>query len=376
LLDRNLRMAQVLRASLAYDRTLPWNLFATAEVIFSRHLSDFMFVNLNLEGPQSIDSIGRVLYGGIGTNGVATPEPRSHFAEVIDLRNTSKNYAYQLSVRVEKEFKDGIAATASYTYSRVRDVQSPSRVNFPGITLWGDARAVSGRHDIVSPGVALNDLPHRLVAGFTFTAPWRHAPTTVSLYYVGESGSPFTYLAYGSNKRGDLNADGSNVNDPIYVPSDVFDPGEILFDGSSSDPDADNSTAARAERVHAQRTAFASFIDQSSCLSQHRGQVLERNRCREPRSQKTILSVRQGIPIFGKRHGLEAGIDVYNVLNLLNHRWGRYRLANPRLLQHVGQTGGTAGATQPIFRFEPRPEWTTDPTESVYQLQLTLRYSF
>jgi hypothetical protein len=88
-----------------------------------------------------------------------------------------------------------------------------------------------------------------------------------------------------------------------------------------------------------------------------------------------MASVRQAIPIFGRE--LEAGIDVFNVLNLLNRNWGRYRVSQPQLLEHVGQTTGIAGTTQPVFRFQPgRQEWRTLESESAYQLQLTIRYRF
>jgi hypothetical protein len=374
-LDRDLRMAQTLRASLAYDRQLPWGVFTTTELLVSRNLSDFLFVNLNLVGPQAVDRFGRVLYGTIDTDAVSAPALRSGFAEVIDLRNTSKNFSYQLSTRLEKQLAQGIAATASYTYSRVRDVQSPSRVNMPGAVLWADARSVSGRHEDDTPGISLNDLPHRAVAALTLTVPWRRGSTDLSLYYVGESGSPFTYLAGGARRSGDLNADGSNANDPIYAPRDVFDAGEILFDGRSTAPGADNSPAAQADRVRAQQEAFDDFIERSSCLRRQRGRILARNSCREPWSHTMIASVRHAVTVDG--HALEAALDVFNVLNLLDRDWGRYQVSSPRLLEHVGQTPGAAGATQPIFRFDTtRSEWTTLETESAFQLQLTLRYRF
>lgn len=375
LLDRNLRLAQSLRSSLAYDRRLPWGLIATSEVLFTRYLSDFRFVNLNLEGPQGVDRFGRVLYGTISPGGVAAPELRSDFSGVIDLRNTSRNYSYQLSTRVERRFARGLAAAASYTYSRTRDVQSPSRVNSPGTVIWADARAISGRHDDLSRAVSLNDLPHRVVAAVTYTAPWLRWATDFSFYYVGESGSPFTYLAGGSGGRGDLNADGSNVNDPIYVPRDAFDPEEILFIGRSDVPGADNSPAGQVERVALQQAEFEDFIRRTPCLRRQRGRILDRNTCREPRSHTTIASIRQAIPIGGR--ALEAEIDVFNVLNLLNGDWGRYRVAAPRLLEHVGQTSGPPEMAQPLFRFDTeRPEWTTLQTESAFQLQLAVRYRF
>lgn len=126
LLEPGLGMARALRGSLAYDRRLPWDLFATAEALVTRNLSDFAFVNLNLVGPQGTDRDGRVLYGGpFRSTGQVAPETRSDFAEVIDLRNTSRNDSYQLSARLEKRFSGGSAAAGSYTYSRVRDVQTP-----------------------------------------------------------------------------------------------------------------------------------------------------------------------------------------------------------------------------------------------------------
>lgn len=375
LLDRRLGLAQTLRASLAYDRRLPWDLLATGELLITRNISDFVFVNLNLVGPQGTDRHGRVLYGGpVGPGGLAAPALLSDFSEVIDLQNTSRNNSYQVSARLEKRFLDGIGAIASYTYSHVRDVQTPLRVNNPGIVNWS-SRAVSGRHDDLNPEISLNDIPHRVVLAGTYTAPWDRWSTVFSFYYVGESGSPSTYRAWGVGRRGDLNADGSNANDPIYMPRDAFDTNEITFSGISDDPGADNSQAAQAERVAAQQVAFERFIEETSCLRRQRGRILERNSCRDPWSHTTILSVRQAIQFAG--HSMEAEIDVFNILNLLNGGWGEHRVADPRLLEHVGQTEGPPGMAQPIFRFDTTaPRWTTLETESAYQLQLALRYRF
>lgn len=374
LLDRDLRMAETLRSSLAYDRRLPGGLLGTAEIVVSRHLSDFMWVNLNLEGPQAVDRIGRVLYGTIGVNAVSAPALRSPFAQVIELRNTSRNYSYQLSARLERRFAGGIGATAAYTYARTRDVQSPSRVNMPGLVLWADARAVSGRHDDLRRGISLNDLPHRVVAALTYAAPWRRWTTDVAVYYVGESGSPFTYLATGVSGRGDLNADGSNANDPIYVPRSGSDPNEIQFAPfirQVPGPGAGTETITAAQ----QAAAFERLIERTECLRRQRGRILERNSCREPWTHTTIASVRQGIPIAGRV--LEVELDFFNVLNLLNGGWGRYRVARPRVLEHIGQTTGSPETAQPIFRFDTtRPEWEVLPTESAFQLQVAGRYRF
>jgi hypothetical protein len=368
LLDSRLRMAQTLRSSLAFDYRARHDLLFSAEALIGRNRSDFAFVNLNLQGPQRTDAFGRVLYGTIGANGVASPAVKSGFSEVIDLTNTSRNYSYELSAQVEKSFAGNSSASAAYTWSRVRDVQSPSRVNMTGLTMWGDARAVSGLHSDMTPGISLNDRPHRFVAAVTYRLPWGGAPTDLSFYYVAESGVPFTYLAYGVGRRGDLNADGSNANDPVYVPLDALNESEIIFSGRSDAPNAENSAAEQAE-------AFDRFIQRSGCLRRQRGVIMQRNSCREPASHTTIAGARHSFQVG--RHQLEAGLDLFNVLNLINSHWGLYRVADPRLLEHVGQTPGAPETSQPVFRFDPdRPQWTILSTESAFQLQLGVRFRF
>jgi len=375
LLAPGLRMAQALRASLAFDFRLPGRVVASTEVLLSRSISDFAFVNLNLVGPQATDQHGRVLYGTISTGAIATPALRSGFTEVIELVNTSDDHALQLTQRFERQFADGFGLMAAYTHARVRDAQTPLRAGTAGIVAWSGARVVSGRQDDLSPGISLYDLPHRVVLAGTWTAPWHRWTTTVSFSYVGESGSPFTYVAWGVGRRGDLNADGSNANDPVYVPRSAFDTGEIRLSGLSDSVGADNSPSAQAMRVARQQTALESFIDETPCLRRQRGRILARNSCREPWSQSTIASLRQSIPLGG--HAFEAELDVFNVLGLLDPAWGRYRAAAPRLLEHVGQTPGTPDAAQPVFRFDgSAPRWTILPAESASQLQLALHYRF
>lgn len=371
LLDPGLRMARTLRTSLGYERELPGNLLASTEVLVSRYLTDFLWENLNLRGPQSVDRFGRVLYGTIGANGVAAPALRSSYAEVIELGNTSRNYSYQLAGRVERWLAGGFGASVSYTYSRTRDVQSPSRVNNSGIAMWADARAVSGRHDDSTLGISLNDLPHRIVAALTWAAPWKRWPTQFAFYYVGESGSPFTYIATGAARRGDLNADGSNANDPIYVPQSAFDSSEIRFEPYTREAAGVLDTVTAAE----QASAFDRFVEETPCLRHQRGRILARNSCREPWTHTTIASVRQGIPIG--RQELELEVDAFNLLNLLSDGWGRYRLARPRVLEHVGQQAGADGGSRPIFHFDPAfAKWETLPAESAFQLQVAARYRF
>ncbi len=376
LLDPNVSVVRLLRGSLAWDRRLPWGLVASGEALLTRNLSDLLFVNLNLEGPQAVDRTGRVLYGAFAATGIAAPRLRSRFPGVIELTYTSRNRAIQLSGRVDKKFASGAATTASYTYSRVRDAATPVRTLVRGQVNWS-ARAVSGRHDDIRAGISQNDVPHRFILAGNYRAPWQRWFTELSFYYVGESGSPFTYIAGGAGSLGDLNADGSDVNDPVYVPRSAHDTTEVRFTGRSAATGADNSAEAQAARIRTQQDAFDRFVRRTPCLERQRGRILERNSCREPWAHTTVAAVRQGIPLGGR--SIDVELQILNMLNLLHHRWGQRRVANPELLaasssllEHVQHT---TDVSQPVFRFQI-PQWTTLPAESNFQLQLGLRYQF
>jgi outer membrane receptor protein involved in Fe transport len=357
LIEPGLRMPSTLRANLAWDRWLTGNLLATFEALYTRNRSDILFVNLNLAGPQSVDGQGRTLYGVFDAVGRASPVLRARtLPGVIEARNVSANHSTQLSARLEKRFAAGSSLTAGYTWSRVRDVQTPLRVNNRGVVNWS-SRAVSGRHEDLRPGISLNDIPHRIILAGTWRAPWTGWTTELSLLYVGESGSPFTYRAFGLRGLGDLNADGSTVNDPVYVPFDATDPAEISF------------------VVDGQPGAFEQFIEDTPCLRRRRGRILERNSCREPWTHTSVISLRQRVPV--RNRGVEVQLDLFNLLNLLDGDWGLRRVAEPALLEHVGQATGPGGGQRPVFRFrETASPWTVIPAESAYQLQLGLAYRF
>ena len=365
LIDPRLRMAQMFRSSLAYERVLPMAVAASVEGLYTRTLSDFVFVNANLRGPQGTGARGRVMYGTIAANGVATPALISdRFLQLIDVRNHGNGHSLAFTGRLQKKFFDGLETTASYTRSRVRDVQSVITAA-PVLTheFWANSRAIAGRHERLTAGTSAYEIPHRVLLSAGWTSLARRWPTGISIYYVGEAGVPFTYTdSTVAPGRGDLNADGTNSNDPIYVPRNALDPAEITFGGADST---------------LQRQAFESFISRTSCLRRQRGRILARNSCPGPWVHTANIALRQQLPMrWSDDHALSLDVEIFNVLNLLNPRWGLVRIPNTVALQHVGQTLAVT-PSEPIFRFDTaRGPHSTDNVESAYQIQLALRYRF
>jgi len=361
LVDRNLKMAESFRASLGIDRRLPWNLDASVDALFSKVRSDFMFVNLNLRGPQGVDSHGRVMYGKILPNGTAEPAlvASGRFPEVTDVRNHSLGSSWSITTQLRRSFSERVELNASYTHTRSRDLQSLTNSSAVApLDIWASGRPLSGRHDDLSTGISSFQIPHRVVLAATYTAPWQRWKTDLSLYYIGESGSPFTYGDSSAAGLGDLNADGTSANDPIYVPRDTHDPSEIEFSGGNA----------------AQADAFEQFIRDTPCLRRQRGTILARNSCTGPWVNTSNASLRQSLQAIGRRD-LSLQLEVFNVLNLLNSSWGLFRVPNTVLLQQVGQTSGAS--PHPVFVFDAATaRSSTRNAESGYQLQLSLRYSF
>jgi hypothetical protein len=372
LLDPELKFPQTFRASLAYDRELGlWGLVGTLEGLYTRGVNNFFYVNRNLEGPQGTDRDGRVVYGdSIIATGRAFPDIVDRdYSEVIDVVNQSEDYSWSITGQLEKRFSDRLEARASYTYSQARDVQSLGSSR--AISNWRFGRTLSGVHEDASVTTSLFDQPHKVQLSGTYTFPWTQFTTDVSVIYSGVSGAPHDYVyARGpTSGSGDLNVDGNTGNDLVYIPRDVNDPNEIMF------ADAGAITAAQ------QAAAFDQFINSVECLNESRGQILERNSCREPWRNIIDVSIRQSLPGF-QGHRLALQLDIFNFTNLLNKEWGEVArtpggFSNVNLLTHVGQTPGPLSDSQGIFQFALNQQrYNTQNLASNYQLQLSLRYSY
>jgi hypothetical protein len=386
LLSSDLRYPQILRGNLAYDRRLPWDVVATFEGMYTRGINNWFYVNRNIAF-RGTDKNGRAIYADtITTAGVVSTGQRlsRNFSEVIDVENQSKDYSFNLTSQLQKRFGDAFTASASYTFSRARDVQSLT--SSQAISNWRFGRTLSGRHESQILGKSLFDQPHKLQLTTTYTAPWKSFPTDISLLYTGQSGQPYDYIYGASGGSGDLNGDAFQGNDLIYIPRDATLASEIIFRNVTG-----GATAAE------QAAAFDAFIEDSECLRSQRGKIITRNSCRAPWQNFMDVSVRQSLPeISGQRLSLQ--LDIFNFLNFVNKDWGKVKApasaggiggtgfnSNVPLLQHVGQTGtnGAAGGSniplaqsQGIFQFPTNTtQFTSDVFSSYYQLQVSVRWT-
>jgi hypothetical protein len=374
LVAEDTRFPQVFRANLAYDRRLPYGLVASIEGLYSKDINQFFIVNRNLLAPARTDATGRTIYPGtLNANGTLSPQyfdlalyGPSFSGGVYELRNTDAGYSWSLSGQLRKEFGRSLQASVGYTYSEAYDVQSFTSSR--AISNWRFSRM------LVGPDLEDNrtrsgfDRPHRIVGNLTYTIPWR-LPTDISFTYIGQSGTPYTLRSGGSSGRGDLNLDGTNTNDPIYIPTGAGDP---LSPYAFQSPDNE--------------TAFQEYISGESCLSSQRGRIMERNSCRNPWQNQLDVALRQRLPVLQGDAALE--IQIFNFLRMLDRDWGQVQTVgggeffDQEVLTAVSATADAEPRHVVTFnqqlltqRFQPVSS-NASINRSTYYIQAGVRYSF
>ncbi len=386
-LNKSLKFPQPLRVALGYDRQLKSDIVFSFDALFSKNLNQFFFVNRNLAGPQMTDRYGRTVYASaISLTGAPTTVlppavvangGAARFSTSIDLENQNKDYAWSFTPQLRKRFSSHWEGSLAYTYARARDVQSFTSSTH--ISNWQFGRTLSTAQEDPLLGISLFDQTHKLSGSGTYTFEWkRNWATDVSLFYQGFSGSPHDYVYAGaSSTAGDLNGDGRNGNDLLYVPRDAHNGEEIQFRTIGT-----GSTAVTAQ---AQADAFEKFIQNSDCLNRYRGQILKRNICKQPFTNQVDLAIRQSIPtLAGQRFSVQ--FDIFNFGNLLNKNWGQQKVteansganANVPLLTHVGQTTTDPRTAVNIVQFNTNlREYSVGNFASNYwRTQVSVRYSF
>ncbi len=374
LLDEDFNFPQELKLNLAWDRSWGDGWKTTFEGIFTRAIDAVAVEELNgtaapgVNGDQ--EAIGpRQVFGTAIDDGRQAYTPTlasASFRDVIRLTNQSENYSYALVTDIEKQFGSKYSLRGAYTYSRAFDLQAFNSSR--AVTNYGFS-PVGAEVGIENLELRPSDFdrPHRVILSATGRFFEQYGGTTISAIYRGQSGAPYTYVY-----RSDINGDGfgdlvfdrDRTNDIVFVPQSSSD---LLWDSPED------------------QQRFDELLSLESCLSEARGQILERNACRRPWAGFMDLRVSQGLNLpQGK---FELVLDIFNVANLINEEWGAQLttgFATERLLEVQGRDAATGrlvfdyeGPTDEIggATVAELPHRVAEGT-SRYRINLGLRYIF
>jgi hypothetical protein len=238
------------------------------------------------------------------------------------------------------------------------------------------------------------DLRHRIVGTFGTSLNWNQMhTTTLTFFYSGQSGSPYTTVY---NSGGNPFGNAANANLP-YIPKDINDIRLVdVIDKSG------NITYSAAQ----QRVDLDNLVNGDKYLSSRRGQYAERNGLRTPWNHELDLKLMHEFRLSrnNKQHALQISFDVFNVLNLLNNEWGHITFVTNvnnytvNLLSFANYSvdgsgnpvasnspttkiGKPSSGYIPTFTFN-KPTglgghyYTVDPLNSRWQGQLGIKYTF
>ena len=289
LIDPDFNFPSLLRYNIAYDRDLKFGgLTGSAEFLYADTLQEILYSNVNLR------STGIPAFDGRPTFTRVDPATGAAYL----LTNSSEGTSWTLNFKVERPYRNGIYASASYLYNDATSVNdgtsSTAASQFGNNPVPGDANDPPATLSNYATGHRVN------LAGSYTRRLFRGVDTTVSLFYNGQSGLPFKYIFASNN---DINGDisvgtGGAVNDLLYVPRDASE--VIVTGGTWADLDA--------------------FIESDAGLRKFRGQIVDRNATRLDWRNYVDFRLAFNVPIGPRR--LELIADVQNFLNLFKNDAG------------------------------------------------------
>ena len=352
--DPDYKFPQVWRTNIGTDYRFENGLILTGDVSYTKDINGPHVQNWGLKPPSG--TLNGVDNRPIYTAADHSTELFGGSANAFVFTNSDKGRIWNVALKAQKTFDNGLYAMLAYSYLNTKDVNS-IEAEITADAFGANAIVNDANADVLAHSKYGNQ--HRVigVASKKWTYGNDRYATTISTFFEYAKGGRFNYI-YG----GDINGDGSGNNDLIYVPtSSELQSGQINFP------------------IAGQATDFDAFIQQDDYLSGRRGQYAERYAAIAPWRSRWDLKIMQDInfKISGdKTNTLQFSIDILNVGNLISSEWGLVQ--QPNTIQPVGVI--VDGSGNPSYTFNSGPDAETfgydSSLASRWQMQFGLRYIF
>ena len=218
------------------------------------------------------------------------------FSRVLALESGARAEQLSITGEVAYRLRELVQGTIAYAWARARDNSTYgcclARTATTFTPVMDDPRAL-GQAWASSDF----DAPHRVVATVATRAPFGFA---VSARYIGTSGRPFSLVV-----DGDINGDEANGNDRAFL----FDP---------DDPATPADVAQSMRRLLANRDNVA-----QEYIRAHLGRIAGRNTVATPWTNRIDARLSRRVALrTGAVRRADLLVDILNLGNLLNRRWG------------------------------------------------------
>jgi hypothetical protein len=341
MVDPNFKYPQVLRGNIAYDRSLPWDLVASAEFLFSDTQKDVLWKDLNFAPTGAVRPDGRLVLAKVDPN----------INDAVLLTNTNGGTNNTLALKLEKLYKHGWYASGSYVKNSAKTISDGGA--FVALSSWRDQYE---NYDPNNPTLARSNFEtgNRVNLAGSFDIPMvKNLHSVASVFYSGQTGQPYSLVF-----NGDANGDTTTFNDIAYVPATAD---QVVVTGGTWDQ-------------------LNAYLAQDPAAKDNRGMVPNRNTGTSPWTNQ--LDVRYAVTVpAGKAH-VELSMSVLNFLNMLHSDWGWHYFPNFYSPQTLGYGGIDAATGKEIINIATITNanflgtFTRDDLRSRWQAQWEARVRF
>jgi outer membrane receptor for ferrienterochelin and colicin len=313
--DPRFKLPSAFKASLGFDRELPWwGLLFSVDLISLQTENGIYYQNLNYGAPTGVLPDGRTSYwsstdptlwtvsssGSASTKASPAVNRNKSYYDVVYLADTNKGSSNFGSVALTKPFNENLTGMVSFTTGKATDVNSGT--SSQAASNLNDNAVYNPNENVASP--SNYNVKNRVFSTLTWTHHYfSDYLSAISASYDGHTGQPYSWV-FGDDASGICYSSSSNCPYALaYIPR----PGDVEF------------TSNTTPQVQQQ---FFNYIASNPYLSAHQGQVAGRNGADAPWVNQVNLSFSQEIPgIFAGNKG-QIKFDIFNFTNLLNKKWG------------------------------------------------------
>ncbi len=299
--DKNFKMPQVWKTSLAIDYVVPvsFPLSITAEGIFNKT------VNAVCISDWSIPSVGGFSRFNGADNRPIYPTGFRTNSKAFVLENTSKGYGWSANVTVNAQPVEWLSLMAAYTHTVSKEITGMPGSNAESAFTY--VPTYEGPNNIRLHN-SQYVTPDRVIA--SATAHDKSGNHYSLIFESWRGGYNYSYMT-----TNDMNGDGYNY-DAIYIPTDAqVANNEFRF---TSEDD---------------KTRFMDYVHNTKYLKKNQGKYAEGYSVYSPWVPRVDFSYKHDfkVNVANTKHTLQLSFDIKNVMNLFNSNWGVMKYLNPEI---------------------------------------------
>ena len=353
--DPNFKYPQVWRSNLGYDQKFGKGWTFTTDLIYTKDVQAAIVRNYGLRPPSGS-------LAGIGSRPIYTNADRVQVfgapTNAYVFTNTSLGYSINASLQIRKDYVNNFGWMIAYNYLDSKDAASIDAEISSDAYDRNPANVQHSNTPSLAPSLYGNK--HRIVGSlykkFEYGKSWA---THIALFMEYVQGNRYSYTY-----SGDINNDGSGLNDLMYIPTEG-ELSQMIFSNNPGGPSPEQ-----------QAEAFNNYINQDEYLSAHRGEIAEKYGSTSPWYSRWDIRITQEFG-FKKGNNVQLSFDILNVGNLLNSSWGVRQIATSTGLSQP--VGVSVSNSVPTYSFDPSQTtsvFNDFGLASRWQAQLGLRYNF